>query len=485
MSNRELEELFDFDPTCSTLKNEVMQVILQHLVEEGYTSTVQTLQAEAQVNNFHKETRSRAVSRKICAFITSGEWEEANRIALSKNFKVLKKLQYEIFKQQFLEQVDSGQSMAAVKMLTMKLKPVEAQAPAGEFQMLTYVLSCSSVKEAPSGYFDGWSKEGGRKQLVKLCKSFLEPDDTLSSLSIPPNRLWTLIRQATAWQVKHQSAMTASLEKPQIQSVTRDYEAPICPNVERMIFRNHSSVKCAGWVRDGDAIACGLADGTVCIWDVEHTLPQDGGADAEPALVDPSEATQLLGHEGRVWTVTDLTAKRAATGGADGTVRVWDVSGQDAGSSASPCLAVMNAHSGDVYAVAKHPSGTHIASGGFDCTVKLFDVEKETELQSFVAGHARPVTAVRFNNYGNLLFTGSKDGTVKVWEVASGACLQAIQREHTKSAVSAIDLSPDGSTLLVGYQVRCARTLSSSCRVLLSFFRAGLFRPLVGSCGFR
>ena len=44
----------------------------------------------------------------------------------------------------------------------------------------------------------------------------------------------------------------------------------------------------------------------------------------------------------------------------------------------SNAIATLQGNEGDVYSVQYHPTGTHLATGGYDKTVKLFDIERQT-----------------------------------------------------------------------------------------------------------
>ena len=77
------------------------------------------------------------------------------------------------------------------------------------------------------------------------------------------------------------------------------------------------------------------------------------------------------------------------------------------------------------YSVAFSPDGRLLASGSEDGTVKLWDVQARTLLQT-LEGHADPVWSVAFSPDGRLLASGSGDRTVKLWDVQNHGELQTL-----------------------------------------------------------
>ena len=66
-----------------------------------------------------------------------------------------------------------------------------------------------------------------------------------------------------------------------------------------------------------------------------------------------------------------------------------------------------------VESVAFNSSGTILASGSYDKTIKLWNAELQTEIAT-LKGHLDCVWSVAFNNNGTILASGSSDETVKL-----------------------------------------------------------------------
>ncbi|MFO0949691.1 MAG: PQQ-binding-like beta-propeller repeat protein, partial [Isosphaeraceae bacterium] len=98
---------------------------------------------------------------------------------------------------------------------------------------------------------------------------------------------------------------------------------------------------------------------------------------------------------------------RLASVSGDGELIIWDVQGR------RPPRAI-RAHGNFVRALAFHPDGSRLASGGMDRTVKLWDASTGDEVLTLRA-HA-PVLGVAFSPDGDRLAAGCADGTVRIWD---------------------------------------------------------------------
>jgi hypothetical protein len=92
---------------------------------------------------------------------------------------------------------------------------------------------------------------------------------------------------------------------------------------------------------------------------------------------------------------------------------------------AGTVVRALGGHTDEVNAVGFSPDGAWLASGGADGTIRLFDVALG-KAQRTLAGHAGPVLAVAFSPDGQWLASGSADRSIKLWEVASGRLVRTL-----------------------------------------------------------
>ncbi len=101
-------------------------------------------------------------------------------------------------------------------------------------------------------------------------------------------------------------------------------------------------------------------------------------------------------------------------------------------------------HVGRIFALAFSPDGKTLAAGGWDGSLRLWDVATREELRQFV-GHLGWVQSVAFSPDGKLLASGGKDKIIRVWETATGKELHRLTG-HTER-VQRLEFSPDGKML--------------------------------------
>jgi len=102
------------------------------------------------------------------------------------------------------------------------------------------------------------------------------------------------------------------------------------------------------------------------------------------------------------------------------------------------------AHKRAVMTLTFSPDEKILATGSWDCTVKLWDLQTGA-LVATLAGHTDYVQSIAFSPDGKRLASGSDDQTLRIWDMASGACLRTIHA-HTDNTYG-VAWSPDGQLI--------------------------------------
>ncbi|MGO9919624.1 MAG: protein kinase domain-containing protein [Isosphaeraceae bacterium] len=146
----------------------------------------------------------------------------------------------------------------------------------------------------------------------------------------------------------------------------------------------------------------------------------------------------LTGHRIEVTSVAfSPDGKRLASGGFDGTVKVWDAAtGQE--------IRTLKGHIGQITSVAFTPDGQRLASAAIDGTVKVRNAATGQEIRT-LKGHTRIVSILALSPDGKRFASATYDETVKVWDSATGQEIRTL-KGHRNSVIS-VAFSPDGRRL--------------------------------------
>ncbi|CAE6415095.1 unnamed protein product [Rhizoctonia solani] len=197
-----------------------------------------------------------------------------------------------------------------------------------------------------------------------------------------------------------------------------------------LVHKGHTSIVLSvAFAPDGNSLASGSWDDTICTWD----------AYTPSAIGEP-----LTGHTSSVFSVLySPLGDIIASGSWDNTIRLWDTT------TRRQVGQPMKAHTDYVNSVAFSPDASLIASGSDDRAVRVWDVKTRQPVSGPFEGHTSGVPLVSFTPDSARIVSGSEDKTILIWDVERGQPVVGPLEGHTNS-VQLVSLSPDGSQIISG-----------------------------------
>lgn len=185
-------------------------------------------------------------------------------------------------------------------------------------------------------------------------------------------------------------------------------------------------------------LAVASNDGQAKIWNPQNTVAtQEANCATVPVVSSDGMIASLDSHQGAVLSIEfSPDGQFIATGGADGTVRIWNIKGEQ--------VKEVN-HQEAVSTVRFSPDGKLIATGWADGTIRILNIQGQELAQS--EGHQGAISSLGFNSSGQILASGGIDGIVRVWNLSG----QQLTHFYTRQGrIPQVSFTPDGKIVTSG-----------------------------------
>ncbi|XP_019737079.1 transducin beta-like protein 3 [Hippocampus comes] len=164
----------------------------------------------------------------------------------------------------------------------------------------------------------------------------------------------------------------------------------------------------------------------------------------------------------------DCTSTLLATGGCDGTIKLWDVVKQY-------CTHNLKGSSGVVHLVEFHPdiSRLQLFSSSLDCGIRLWDLHT-SQCVCVLKSHYSAVTSLSFSPDGDTMISSGRDKICTVWDLKSRTAKRTVPVYEAVEGVVILPVNKDLSK--IGVQNRDLHFITAGSKGLLRVWEASTAR---------
>uniref|UniRef100_A0A8C5WW63 Katanin p80 WD40 repeat-containing subunit B1 n=1 Tax=Laticauda laticaudata TaxID=8630 RepID=A0A8C5WW63_LATLA len=148
---------------------------------------------------------------------------------------------------------------------------------------------------------------------------------------------------------------------------------------------------------------------------------------------------EIIAHSSNVSSLVlgKSSGRLLATGGDDCRVNIWSVNKPN-------CIMSLTGHTTPVESVKINTNEELIVAGSQSGSIRIWDLEAAKILRTLM-GHKANICSLDFHPYGGFVASGSMDTNIKLWDVRKKSCVFRY-KGHT-GAVRCLRFSPDGKWL--------------------------------------
>ena len=198
-------------------------------------------------------------------------------------------------------------------------------------------------------------------------------------------------------------------------------QAQICPvnsileHLGKEVAAMYLPISCLSWSLDGRLLAAGSEYGHVKVWRRAESPRTWGELELTKRGEHPVTSVSWSRDCRRLAFSCGNFVYVCSYGGLDNINTLDDI--HTWGDRGLLVIDTFPGHTGLVNAVAWSPSGSHVASGARDCTVKVWSVSNTAAARSMLQSHTQGVFAVAVSPDSKYIASASHDGSAKVWDI--------------------------------------------------------------------